>query len=120
MLMDASGDHAVAEITPSRVTVRRAPNTAALVSANHQRGTDLDSPGLCQRFDYLHDAARRQFGRLSEGAVEEMLSGASQGSFTLQSMVFEPVNRVLYLAAGAGAPNHGFARIDLKPYFQKQ
>jgi isopenicillin-N N-acyltransferase-like protein len=117
MLMDASGDRAVAEITPSEVAVRRAPKTAALISTNHQRRNDLDSPGRCVRFDFLHDAARRQFGRLSESAVEEMLAGAAQGDATFQSMVFEPANRVLFLAVGAGAPNHGFARIDLKPYF---
>ena len=63
------------------------------------------------------DAARRQFGQLSEARVEELLSGASKGD-TIQSMVFEPANRVLYLAVGAGAPNHGFARIDLKPHFR--
>jgi isopenicillin-N N-acyltransferase like protein len=117
MLMDASGDRAVTEITPEKVIVRRAPDSAALVSTNHHRGADLDTPGRCKRFDYLHDAARRQFGRLSEAGVEELLTGAAQGD-TLQSIVFEPSNRVLYLAVGAGAPNHGFARIDLKPYFR--
>jgi len=117
MLMDASGDRAVAEITPSKVTTRRASNMAALVSTNHQRGGDLDSPERCERFDFLHDASRRQFGRLSEVSVEEMLAGAAQGDMTFQSMVLEPVNRILYLAVGAGAPSHGFKRIDLKPYF---
>ncbi len=117
MLMDASGDRAVAEITPAEVTVRRAPGNAALISTNHQRQNDLDSPGRCIRYDFLHDAARRQFGRLSESAVEELLAGAAQGDATFQSMVFEPAGRVVYLAVGAGAPNHGFARIDLKPYF---
>ena len=118
MLMDASGDRAVAEITPEKVTVRRAPDTAALVSTNHHRGTDLDTAGRCKRFDSLHDAARRQFGQFSEAGVEELLRGVAQGDFTLQSMVFEPTNRVVYLAVGAGAPNHGFWRIDLKPYFR--
>jgi isopenicillin-N N-acyltransferase like protein len=119
MLMDASGDRVVTELTPEKVTVRRAPETAALVSTNHHRGTDLDTPGHCKRFDYLHDAARRQFGQLSEPTIEELLTGAAQGDSTLQSVVFEPANRVLYLAAGTGAPNHGFARIDLKPYFRR-
>ncbi|HXU76210.1 MAG TPA: carcinine hydrolase/isopenicillin-N N-acyltransferase family protein, partial [Methylomirabilota bacterium] len=117
MLMDASGDRAVAELTPGKVTVRRAPATAALVSTNHQRGGDLDSPDRCNRFDFLHDASSRQFGRLSEASVEEMLAGAAQGDFTFQSMVFEPSTRILYLALGAGAPNHGFARLDLNPLF---
>jgi hypothetical protein len=117
MLMDASGDRVVAEITPSQVTIRRAPKTAALISTNHQRGGDLDSPGRCIRFDFLHDAARRQFGQLSESKLEELLAGAAQGDATFQSMVFEPANRILYLAVGADAPSHGFARIDLNPLF---
>ncbi len=117
MLMDASGDRAVAEITPSRVKVRRAPKTAALISTNHQRGGDLDSPGRCARFDFLHDDSRRQFGRISESVVETMLAGAAQGNMTFQSMVFEPAHRVLYLAVGPFAPGHGFTRIDLKPLF---
>jgi isopenicillin-N N-acyltransferase like protein len=117
MLMDASGERVVAELTPSKVTVRRAPRTAALISTNHQRGSDLDSSGHCTRYDSLHDAARRQFGQLSESTVEAMLAGAAQGDMTFQSMVFEPANRILYLATGAYAPGHGFTRIDLKPYF---
>jgi len=117
MLMDAAGDRAVAEITPGGVTVRRAPANAALVSSNHQRQNDLDTPGRCVRYDFLHDASRRQFGRITESTIEEMLSGTAQGDATYQSMIFDPANRVLTLAAGADAPNHGFTRIDLKPYF---
>ena len=117
MLMDATGDRAVAEITPDKVTVRRAPGDAALLSTNHQRQNDLDSPGRCSRYDFLHDAARRQFGRISESTVEDLLAGAAQGDSTYQSMIFDPVNRVLTLATGADAPNHSFTRIDLKPYF---
>jgi hypothetical protein len=117
MLMDATGDRAVAEIAPDKVTVRRAPGDAALLSTNHQRQEDLDSPGRCSRYDFLHDAARRQFGRISESGVEDLLTGAAQGDLTYQSMIFDPVNRMLTLAAGADAPNHGFTRIDLKPYF---
>ena len=36
---------------------------------------------------------------------------------TLQSMVFEPSNRVIYLAVGKNAPRNTFGRIDLKEYF---
>jgi hypothetical protein len=118
MLMDAAGDRAVAEITPGGVTVRRAPGNAALIGTNHQRQNDLDTPGRCVRYDFLHDAVRRQFGRISESTVEDLLAGAAQGDATYQSMIFDPANRVLTLAVGADAPNHGFTRIDLKPYFR--
>jgi isopenicillin-N N-acyltransferase-like protein len=118
MVMDASGDRALVEITPDKVVVRRAPDTAALVSTNHHRGQDLDSPGRCERYDFLHDAARREFGHLTETSVEELLGGAAQGGDTFQSMVFEPANRVMYLAVGAAAPSTGFHRVELKPLFK--
>jgi hypothetical protein len=34
-------------------------------------------------------------------------------------MVFEPANRVVYLATGADAPANGYGRIDLKGYFRE-
>jgi hypothetical protein len=36
---------------------------------------------------------------------------------TLQSMVFEPANRVLYLAVGTEATTQPYHRLDLGPYF---
>jgi hypothetical protein len=36
---------------------------------------------------------------------------------TLQSMVFEPSTRMLYLATGANAPTRGYHRLDLGGYF---
>jgi hypothetical protein len=119
MLMDASGDRAVVEITPDKITVRRAPATAALMSTNHQRGADLDGPGRCDRYDFLHDAAAKSFGHVSRADVEHMLAGVAQGDMTLQSMIFEPRNRVIYLAVGKNAPSHAYHALDLKPYFAK-
>ncbi|HOW69782.1 MAG TPA: C45 family autoproteolytic acyltransferase/hydrolase [Phycisphaerae bacterium] len=119
MLMDASGHRAVAEITPSAVSVRRAPDTAALISTNHHRGTDLDTAGRCDRFDALHDIARREYGRISEAYLEQFLGcAAALGNATIQSMIFEPVNRLMYVAVGAGAPARGYEAIDLKPYLR--
>ena len=46
-----------------------------------------------------------------------MLAGAAQGKWSLQSMVFEPSNRVMYLATGSIAPTKKFYRIDLKQHF---
>lgn len=118
MLMDATGDRAVAEITPDGVKVRRAPKTAALISTNHQRGQDLDTAGRCRRFDGLHTAAEEKFGKVSTETVEEMLAAAAQHNATIQSMVFEPSTLVVHLAVGANAPTHGFVRMDLKPYLR--
>jgi hypothetical protein len=119
MLMDATGDRAVVEITPDRITVRRAPPGAALICTNHQRGQDLDTPGFCPRFDFLHKAAAGDFGHLGLSQVQSMLGHVGQGDFTLQSMVFEPANRVIYLAAGADAAHREMRRIDLNQYFNE-
>jgi predicted choloylglycine hydrolase len=123
MLMDAAGARAVAEVTPAKVTVRRTPADspqAALISTNHQRGPDdCDTAGRCRRFDCLHDLAAEQFGRVDVPAVQKMLARSAQAKFTLQSMVFEPSTRVLYLSTGPGAAAGTFHRLDLKPYFAK-
>lgn len=120
MLMDARGDRAVVEITPEKVTVRRAPANAALVSTNHQRGDDGDATGRCRRYDALHAAARETFGSTAREQVQQMLETVAQGNMTLQSMVFEPSGRVIYLAVGKNAPARGFHKLDLKPLFSKQ
>jgi hypothetical protein len=38
---------------------------------------------------------------------------------TLQSMIFEPSTRTLYLAAGANAPQREYHRLDLNKYFRE-
>ena len=117
MLMDADGHRAVVEIKPSGIAVRRAKEGSSLISTNHQRGADFDTAGQCDRYDYLHDASRAEFGKIDEKELQRMLSLASQGNFTLQSMVFEPANRVIYLSAGKNAARGTFHRLNLRPYF---
>jgi isopenicillin-N N-acyltransferase-like protein len=117
MLMDADGDRAVCEITPQKVVVRRAAENAALISTNHHRGTDLDCAGRCSRFDSLHDAAQKNFGNIGVQEMRKMLASVSQGEMSLQSMIFEPANRVMYLAAGPNAPTRPLVQLDLKPLF---
>jgi hypothetical protein len=122
MLMDAAGNRAVAEITPEGVTVRRGAGSAALISTNHQRGQDTQTPGMCWRYDALHAASARDFGRMDAAELEKLLGTVVQGDrgdMTLQSMVFEPAKGVVYLAVGADAPSHPYERIDLKEYFGK-
>lgn len=118
MLMDAAGQRAVVEITPEKITVRRAPEDRALISTNHHRGEDLDKAGMCKRFDYLHEQAISEFGKIDANHIEAMLGQVAQGKATLQSMVFEPSTRVLYLATGAQATKNPYEKIDLKRYFQ--
>jgi hypothetical protein len=123
MLMDAAGNRAVAEIRPEGVTVRRGQEGMALISTNHQRGQDDATPGYCWRYDALHSEAAGKFGKIGVTGLEQMLGTVVQGSHgdvTLQSMIFEPSNRVLYLATGFDAPAHPYERVDLKRYFMLQ
>lgn len=117
MLMDAAGHRAVVEIQPAKIVVRRGVDGSALMSTNHQRGEDSDTAGRCGRYDYLHETSHAEFGQIDEKELEKMLAHASQGNFTLQSMVFEPGNRVIYLSAGKNAARKTFQRVDLKKYF---
>jgi predicted choloylglycine hydrolase len=117
MLMDAGGNRAVVEIRPEGIAVRRGQEHAALISTNHQRGDDQDTPGKCDRYDALHDLSRRAFGSIDEKRIESMLARASQADFTMQSIIFEPSTRVLYLSCGKNAARGTFTRIDLEPYF---
>jgi hypothetical protein len=117
MVMDAAGDRAVLEIKPKGVTVRRAPVTSALISTNHQRGTDCDTMGRCWRYDSLHDMGREDFGKIDLKGLEGMLADVSPGKPTLQSMVFEPGNRVIYLSTGADATSKPYYRVELNKYF---
>ncbi|HEX2973571.1 MAG TPA: C45 family peptidase, partial [Tepidisphaeraceae bacterium] len=117
MLMDAEGNRAVVEITPEAVVVRRGAERAAVVSTNHQRGEDQDQTGRCWRYDTLNRTAKDRFGAIDVAAVEKMLGSVAQGKATLQSMVFEPANRVIYLAVGLEATKREYKRVDLKACF---
>jgi predicted choloylglycine hydrolase len=119
MLMDAAGNRAVVEITPERIQVRRGKQTEALISTNHQRGQDYAKAGRCQRYDRLRADTASAFGRVDVESLQKMLGHVAQGQATLQSMVFEPSNGVLYLAVGENAPSCGYHRLDLKPYFHR-
>ena len=120
MVMDATGDRAVLEIKPDGVTVRRATATTALISTNHQRGTDCDTMGRCWRDDQLHDDGKQDFGKINLIKLEGMLADVSPGDQTLQSMVFEPTHRVIYLSTGADATAKPYYRFDLNKYFPGQ
>jgi predicted choloylglycine hydrolase len=117
MLMDAAGGRAVVEITPEKIVVRRATEDRPLISTNHHRGEDLDKKGMCRRYDYLHDEALKEFGRIEPANIEAMLGKVAQGDMTLQSMVFEPSTRMIYLATGPQATKNPYQRIELKKYF---
>ena len=48
-----------------------------------------------------------------------MMDRVNQGKMTLQTMIFEPSTRVMYLAVGSEASKREYEKIDLKAYFAK-
>ena len=116
MMQDATGARAVAELTPAGVTIRRGLPGEALLSTNHIRGQDQDTPGACWRYDKLHAESKADFGKLDESAVAKMLAGVGS-VHTLQAMIFEPTTRTLWLSAGTGAAERPMTRLELAPFF---
>jgi isopenicillin-N N-acyltransferase like protein len=121
MIMDAAGHRAVAEISPDGVVVRRGESEppSALISTNHRRKQDPDTPGRCGRYDYLRRSSQLHFGKIDPERLKSMLATVSQEQSTLQSMIFEPAERVLHLSVGADAARGTFQRFDLKSYFSR-
>ena len=82
-----------------------------------KRGADAETSGRCRRYDFLRETASQGFGAIDVAGVESMLAGAALGKLTMQSMVFEPANRVVYLSTGEHAADGEFHRLDLGAYF---
>jgi predicted choloylglycine hydrolase len=116
MIMDATGDRAVAEIYPDQVLVRRG-EAGSLISTNHRReGADYAKgpEQFCHRYARMEAVTRdpdRKFGVVD---LQKLLAQVAQGDMTLQSMVFEPSNRAMYLATGKNAPTRQWERVDIK------
>jgi isopenicillin-N N-acyltransferase like protein len=117
MLMDAAGARAVVEITPEKIAVRRADDRRALASTNHHRGEDMDTRGRCFRYDTLIATSDAKFGNVGVSELEALLKAVQQGDETIQSMIFEPANRVMYLSTGARSASRPFHKINLNSYF---
>jgi hypothetical protein len=112
MLMDAAGNRAVVELRPESVHVRRGTENAALISTNHQRDQDADTTGRCYRYDFLHEQSATEFGSIGVAEIHGMLAHVGNHT-TLQSMIFEPANRTIYLATGSSAASRRMYRKQL-------
>jgi predicted choloylglycine hydrolase len=120
MLMDASGARAVVEIDPDKITVRRTDDSHALISTNHHRGLDLATRGKCGRYDKIMDTSAEQWGKVGVNALHKMLESVQQGEMTIQTMIFEPSTRRLYLATGAESASRQFTSLDLRKFFNEK
>jgi len=117
MLMDAAGDHAVVEIYPDHIDVRKTEQP--LISTNHRRmaASPRFIPERCPRYEHLEQATTDPKKTFDVPALQQLLREVAQGDMTLQSMIFEPSNRVIYLATGKKATKNAYEKIELSKYF---
>jgi predicted choloylglycine hydrolase len=114
MLMDAAGVHAVVEIYPDHIDVRKTDQP--LISTNHRRMAAVPRfvPEYCPRYEHLEQATADKARTFDVPALQQLLREVAQGDMTLQSMIFEPSTGVMYLATGKNAPTRAWERIDVK------
>ena len=92
---------AVFELTPKNLEVRRHENGVCCCT-NHFRTDKLSVTDKCDRYEKLKSLQVKESPRLDVSDVFAQLDRVHQGKNTLQSMVFEPGERVLHLAYGTG------------------
>lgn len=98
-LCDKSGG-AVFEMTPTNLEVRDAVNGVDCCT-NHFRTDKLCTDTKCWRYDILSPLQKTDV-KLGVSDLFTHLDKVNQGKQTLQSMVFEPGERVLHLKYGDG------------------
>jgi hypothetical protein len=110
----------VFEITPKNLEVRPAENGVCCCT-NHFRTEKLTVENKCLRFDKLAPLCAKGGEMLGVNDVFAKLDEVHQGKATLQSMVFEPRERVLHLAYGEGpATRRDPHRLDLGKMFDEK
>ncbi len=104
----------VVEFTPTNLAVRE-PEDGILACTNHFRMPELRSLTWCSRYPRLRAAAK--LPSVSRSDVIRKLDEVNMRFLTVQSMVFEPENRQLYLALGSPPVTTGpYRPIDLRPW----
>jgi hypothetical protein len=118
-LCDKTGG-AVFEITPTNLEVR-SPENGVCCCTNHFRTEKLCVDDKCWRYEKLAPLCARDAPKLGVADVFAKLGEVSQGKYTLQSMVFEPGERVLHLAYGDGnAPKLRPHKLELGKLFDEK
>ncbi|MGQ9605738.1 MAG: C45 family autoproteolytic acyltransferase/hydrolase [Thermogutta sp.] len=104
----------VVEFTPANLDVRE-PEGGILACTNHFRTPRLRSWTWCSRYPRLREAADRP--QVSRAEIMHKLDEVNMRFLTVQSMVFEPEDRQLYLALGSPPVTRGpYRHVDLSPW----
>jgi hypothetical protein len=111
---------AVFELTPKGVEVRTHENGVCCCT-NHFRTDKLCLDSKCPRYEKLAPLQAKDAPKLGVKDVIAELDKVSQGTHTLQCMVFEPADRVLHLAYGPGpATKLPPVKLDLGKLFDEK
>jgi hypothetical protein len=109
---------AVFEITPKNLIVRRAVEGICSCT-NHFRSEQLATATTCPRFAKLEQS--RNLKQLDVVAVAKQMDEVNQGSWTVQTMVFEPKTLQLHVALGKGpATRLPLRTLDLASLFAQE
>jgi hypothetical protein len=111
---------AVFELTPKGVEVRTHENGVCCCT-NHFRTEKLCVDDKCWRYAKLSALQAKDGPKLGVKDVFAELDKVQQGKPTIQSMVFEPGERVLHLAYGTGpATKIAPTRLELGKFFDEK
>ena len=106
---------AVLEITPRNV-IRRAAVDGLCSCTNHFRSAELSTTTKCWRYQKLEDVRGEETLGLDDMAKQ--MNRVSQGRLTIQTMIFEPSAKALYLSFGpAPSSARRLKRLDLAALF---
>lgn len=107
----------VFEITTKGVVTRPAVEGVATCT-NHFRTPELCTSKECRRFEAITAVSSSKV-KLGLPEIRTALHAANQGDMTIQSMVFDPVGRVLHVALGKPPVTaNPLVRLDLEPFFE--
>ena len=122
VLADKTGV-AVFEVSPKKV-VQRSALQGVCACTNHyfcEEMKSVDTTNVAHTFERLKalEAVRGVQGKIGVAEVQKRLDDANLGSFTLQTMVFEPATLKLHLAIGEVPASRGTMKtIELGPLFK--
>jgi isopenicillin-N N-acyltransferase like protein len=99
MVVDATGKCGVFELDHEQCVVRE-PAEGAVIATNHWRLDPRNESQTCPRWFRLDQLEKTWHGKIGMNEAKKMLQAVPQGELTLQSMIFLPKDRELYLAVG--------------------
>lgn len=112
MVVDADGKAGVIEFDHAKCEIRE-PKEGAIIATNHHRLGPKNQSFACPRWFRLTQLEQTWHGRIGLDEAKKLLQAVPQGEMTLQSMIFLPKERRLYLAAGKLPATKGkFREVD--------